>query len=68
VALYGKVMLRGRFSGLSVVKNLLAMQEPQDTLVDPWVRKMPWRRKWHPTPEFLPREFHRQRRLVGYHP
>ena len=21
---------------------------------DPWVGKIPWRRKWHPTPEFLP--------------
>ena len=23
---------------------------------DPWVRKMPWRRKWQPTPVFLPEE------------
>ena len=21
---------------------------------DPWVRKSPWRREWHPTPVFLP--------------
>jgi len=21
---------------------------------DSWVRKIPWRRKWHPTPIFLP--------------
>ena len=21
---------------------------------DPWVRKSPWRRKWQPTPVFLP--------------
>ena len=21
---------------------------------NPWVRKMPWRRKWQPTPGFLP--------------
>ena len=21
---------------------------------DPWVKKVPWRRKWHPTPVFLP--------------
>ena len=31
-----------------------------------WVGKIPWRRKWQPTPEFLPGEFHEQRRLVGY--
>ena len=27
-----------------------------------------WRRKWQPTPVFLPGEFHRQRKLVGYRP
>ena len=35
---------------------------------DPWVRKIPWRRKWQPTPEFLTREFHGQRSLAGYSP
>ena len=24
---------------------------------DPWVQKIPWRRKWQPTPVFLPGEF-----------
>jgi len=33
---------------------------------DPWVRKIPWRREWLPTPGFLPGEFHGQRNLVGY--
>ena len=28
---------------------------------DPWVRKIPWRRKWQPTPVFLPGEFWRAR-------
>ena len=32
---------------------------------DPWVRKIPWRKKWQPTPVFLPRTFHAQRSLVG---
>ena len=36
--------------------------------VDPWVRKIPWRREWQPTPVFLPGEFHGQRRLVGCSP
>ena len=27
-----------------------------------------WRRKWQPTPVFLPGEFHRQRSLAGYNP
>jgi len=25
-----------------------------------WVRKIPWRRQWQPTPVFLPGEFHGQ--------
>ena len=33
---------------------------------DPWGRKIPWRRKWQPTPVFLPGESCGQRSLVGY--
>ena len=33
-----------------------------------WVEKIPWRRKWQPTPVFLPGKFHGQRNLVGYSP
>ena len=33
---------------------------------DPWVRKIPWRRAWPPTPVFLPKEPHGQRSLAGY--
>ena len=32
------------------------------------VGKIPWRRKWQPTPVFLPGESHGERRLVGYSP
>ena len=35
---------------------------------DPWVRKIPWRRAWQPTPVFLPGKSHRQSSLVGYSP
>ena len=35
---------------------------------DPWVGKIPWRRKWQPTPVFLPGESHGQRSLEGYSP
>ena len=35
---------------------------------DPWVWKIPWRRKWQPTPVFLPGKSHRERNLVGYSP
>ena len=47
------------------VKNLPAMQE---TWFDSWVWKIPWRRKWQPTPAFLPGESHGQRSLAGYSP
>ena len=33
---------------------------------NPWVGKIPWRKKWQPTLVFLPGEFHGQRSLVGY--
>ena len=33
-----------------------------------WVRKIPWRRSWQPTPVFLLGKSHGQRNLVGYSP
>ena len=36
--------------------------------LDPWVRKIPWRRKWQPTPVFSPEISHGQRSLTGYSP
>ena len=50
----------GGFPGSSVVKKLPAMQEPQETRFDPWVEKIPWRRKWQSTPVFLPGKSHGQ--------
>ena len=35
---------------------------------DPWVRKIPWRRKWQPIPVFLPVKSHGQRNLAAYSP
>ena len=35
---------------------------------NPWVGKIPWRRKWQPTLLFLPGKSHGQRSLVGYSP
>ena len=33
---------------------------------NPWVGKIPWRRKWELTPAFLPGKSHGQRTLAGY--
>ena len=35
---------------------------------NPWVRKIPWRRKWQSTPLFLPGKSHGQRSLTDYSP
>ena len=35
---------------------------------NPWVRKIPCRREWQPTPVFLPGESLGQRSLAGYSP
>ena len=35
---------------------------------DHWVRKIPWRSKWQPTPVVLPGESHGQRSLACYSP
>ena len=35
---------------------------------NPWVKKIPWRRKWQPTPVFLPGKSLGWRSLVGYSP
>ena len=48
------------------VKNLTA--NAGDVEFHPWVGKMPWRRKWQPTPVFLPGASHGWRSLVGYGP
>ena len=38
------------------------------TQFNPWVGKIPWRRKWQLTPVFFPGEFHGHRSLAGYSP
>ena len=39
-----------------------------ETRVELWVRKIPWRRKWLPTPIFLPEKSQEQGSLAGYSP
>ena len=48
-----------------LVKNPLANARD---VRDPWVRKIPGRRAWQPTPVFLPGKSHGQRSLVGHSP
>ena len=46
-----------------MVENLPALEETQ---VQSFVRKIPWRRQWKPTPVFLPGEFHGQKSQADY--
>ena len=39
-----------------------------DTGFGPWVRKIPWNRKWQPIPAFLSGAFHGQKSLASYSP
>ena len=41
-----------------MVKNPPASAEDSRCGLDPWVRKIPWRRKWQLTLVFLPRKSH----------
>ena len=55
------------FPGDSRVKKKICL--PSRTRgINPWVRKIPWRRKRHPTPVFLPGRSHGRCSLVGYSP
>ena len=46
----------------------LPIQDQTNTGFDPWVGKIPWRRKWQVNPVFLPGKSHGQRSLAGYSP
>ena len=60
--LYVSLIFQG-FPGSTVVKNL-----PVNAGDARYTGSIPWRRKWQPTPIFLPGRFHGQRSLVGYSP
>ena len=44
------------------------MAQRRHGFIDPWVRKIPWGRKWQPTLVFLTGKSHEQRAQVGYSP
>ena len=54
------------FAGGSVMKE--STYQCRRSGFDPWVGKIPWRRKWQPAPVCLPGESHGRRSLVGYSP
>ena len=51
---------------LSGNKSASQCWSPRRCRLNPWIRKIPWRRKWQPALVFLPGESHGRRSLVGY--
>ena len=65
---YKYVSISMGFSGASVVKKSSCQcRSYRRHGSHTWVRKIPWRKKWQPTPVFLPGESHEQS-LAGYSP
>ena len=62
VAIYGVAQSWTRLKRLSISSQY------RRHWFHPCVGKIPWRRKWQPTPVFLPGKSHGQRSLIGYSP
>jgi len=58
-------MLQGFPGGSVDEESTLQCRKPN---FDPWVGKIPRRRKWQPTPGLLPGKIHGHRSLKGYSP
>ena len=54
--------------GASGKEPICHSRGPKRCRLDPWVKKMSWRRAWQVTPVFLPGESHGQRSLTGFSP
>ena len=66
--MWGWYISQWGFPGGAVAKNPPASAGDAGSTPYPWVRKVPWRKKWQPTLVFLPGESHGQRSLAGYSP
>ena len=48
--------------------SVLAIAQRRHGCIDPWIRKIPCKRKWQPTPVFLTGKPHEQRAQMDYSP
>ena len=55
-------------AGTSGQESICYAGDPVRCGLDPWVKKVPCRRAWQPTPVYLPGESHGQKSLAGYRP
>ena len=53
-------------AAVTICRDLGAPQNKGRPEFEPWVGKIPWRRKWQPTPVFLPGESQGWGSLVGF--
>ena len=53
---------------LSGKESACKAEDAANSGFNPWVRKIPWERKWQPAPRFVPGESHGRRSLAGYSP
>ena len=60
------IQMPNTFPGGSMVKESIC--QFRRCSFDPWVRRIPWRRHWQPTPVFFLEKFHGERILVYYSP
>ena len=64
--------IKNILEGINRASLVAQMLKRLPTMWETWVQSLcqedPWRRKWHPTPVFLPGESHGQRSLAGYSP
>ena len=54
--------------GISGKESTCQYRRQKRCKFNPWIRKIPWNRKWHSTSVFLPGKSHGQRSLLGYSP
>ena len=47
-------------------ESVSSAEDVRDVSSIPWSGKIPWRRKWQPTPVFSPEKSHGERSLVSY--
>ena len=59
------VVLRGFLGGPGGKEPTCQCRRHGRHRIDPWIGKIPWRRKWQPTSVFSPGKSH-GRRLAGY--
>ena len=59
-------MWKGFLGGTSGKEPACQCRRLKRCSFEPWIRKIPWKRKWQPSAVFLPGESHGQRNLEGY--